>query len=156
MRTAGTETPGVMRTVDMMRCLKNVRKPFKSVLGSRKGQEGFSLIEVLVGVAILGVVGVAFLSALSSGYLALVLADENTMAEALTRTEFEDIRSIPFDADAVGYSDAKLGYDIDVSVVDVADSGSPSPIQKWTVSVSHSGSEVLTTSTYKVDPNRNL
>ncbi|OGO02824.1 MAG: hypothetical protein A2Y72_00230 [Chloroflexi bacterium RBG_13_53_26] len=140
----------------MMRCLKNLRKPFKGILGSRKEQEGYSLIEVLVGVAILGVVGVGFLSALSSGYLALILADEKTMAEALTRTEFEDIRSLPFDADAVGYTDTELGYDIVVSVVNVDDSGSPSPIQKWTVSVSHDGSEVLTTSSYKVDPNRNL
>ena len=87
MRVARSETLGGTRTVDMMRCLKNLRKPFKGILGSRKEQEGYSLIEVLVGVAILGVVGVGFLSALSSGYLALILADEKTMAEALTRTE---------------------------------------------------------------------
>jgi type II secretory pathway pseudopilin PulG len=115
------------------------------------------LIEVIVAVAIIGVVAVAFLSALTSGYMALVLADENTMAESLTRTEFERIRQAAYPVSGYELPDALPGYDVTVTVSAV--DGSDSPIQLVTVEVRHGDVDdapLLTTSTYKVDPNKNL
>ncbi len=113
------------------------------------------LIEVIVAVAILGVVAVGFLSALSSGYLALVLADENTVAESLTRSEFERIRQSSYPVADYQRNNALPGYDLTVDVADV-EGGGTSPIQSVTVEVRHQDELVLTTSSYKVDPNKNL
>jgi type II secretory pathway pseudopilin PulG len=112
------------------------------------------LIEVVVAVAILGVVAVGFLSALSSGYLALVLADENTVAESLTRSEFERIRQASYPVADYQRNNALPGYDLAIDAANV--NGGDSPIQSVTVEVRHQGELVLTTSTYKVDPNKNL
>lgn len=132
-----------------------------------RGQKGFSLVEVLVAVAILAVIGVAFLSALTTGYLALVLADEDTVAESLTRTEFENIRNADYPivlpdsgAGIVGnypaHRDVVGGlYSVDIEVGALGDPTQESPMQLITVRISHQGELVLTTETYKVDPNRN-
>jgi prepilin-type N-terminal cleavage/methylation domain-containing protein len=134
-----------------------------------KGQRGYTLVEVIVAVAIVGVIAVAFLSALTSGYLALALADENTVAESLTRTEFERIRDADYpivlpdpDAGIVGnyprHRDV-LGelYDVDIDVVPPVDpTAEERPMQLVTVVVSHQGEIVLTTETYKADPRKGV
>jgi type II secretory pathway pseudopilin PulG len=61
------------------------------------GQEGQGLIEVLIAVAILGIVAVAFLSALATSSSALIMADERTIAESLTRSELEYIKNSAYD-----------------------------------------------------------
>ena len=69
---------------------KGRRSPFV------RGQRGFVLIEVLVSIAIFGVISVGFLSALVAGYHGVVVAHDVTMAESLTRTTFENVRNAPF------------------------------------------------------------
>lgn len=59
----------------------------------RGNSRGFTLIEVLIALAILGIVAVAFLSALTTASTALILADERTTAESLTRTQLEYVKS---------------------------------------------------------------
>jgi len=81
------------------------------------GQSGQSLIEVLVALAILGVVMVAFLTALTTGYLTVVVADKDTRAESLTRTQFEIIRNTP-------YSDNVSRFLAAVAAVPVPNKGS--------------------------------
>jgi prepilin-type N-terminal cleavage/methylation domain-containing protein len=122
--------------------------------GLKGGQRGYTLVEVIVAVAIVGIIAVAFLSALTSGYLALVLADENTVAESLTRTEFERVREAAYPVAGYDRPDALPGYDVAVLTANVDESDSP--IQLITVEVRHDGELLLTTSSYKVDPNKNL
>ena len=58
-----------------------------------KKQNGFSTVEVLLAIALLGVVAVAYLSALSTSSKALMLADEQATAESLSRAQLEYIKN---------------------------------------------------------------
>jgi len=133
-----------------------------------RDQRGWSLVEVLVAVAILAVIGVAFLSALSTGYMALVIADEDTVAESLTRTEFESIKNAGYPIRLVAENpNPALSeflshrsvlndlYAVDIEIAELADESQERPVQIITVHISHQGERVLSTQTYKVDPNRN-
>jgi len=57
------------------------------------GQKGTTLIEVLIAIAILGMISVPFLTALSTSSRALIVADERTTAESLVRGEIEYVKS---------------------------------------------------------------
>ena len=61
-----------------------------------RDQKGQSLIEVLIALAILGIVAVTFLIALTTSSTAIIIADERTTAESLARSELEYVKSQPF------------------------------------------------------------
>ena len=132
-----------------------------------QGQKGQSLIEVLVALAILGVVAVAFLTALTTGSTAIIIADERTTAESLARSELEYIKNSDYDADnnPPQYTeDPSLSYPADYSIsieairLDPYGDGTDNDdgIQKITVKVYHNATPnpedlILITSTYKVN-----
>ena len=58
-----------------------------------KGEKGFSLMEVALAIALLGVVAIAYLGALATGSRAIMIADERATAESLARTHIEYVRS---------------------------------------------------------------
>jgi len=62
----------------------------------RGNSRGVTLIEVLIAVAILGLVAVAFLSALATASTAIIIADERSTAESLARSELEYVKSQDF------------------------------------------------------------
>ena len=77
-----------------MRELADWRKwMLKAKLKSKGGQKGLTLIEVLIALAILAIAAVAFLTALTTGSGALIIADERTTAESLARTQLEYVKS---------------------------------------------------------------
>lgn len=53
---------------------------------------GFTFIEVLLAVAILGVIGIAFMSALATASSVLIIGDERTTAESLVRRQLEYVK----------------------------------------------------------------
>jgi prepilin-type N-terminal cleavage/methylation domain-containing protein len=55
----------------------------------KKEQRGFTFIEVLVGVAIMGMIVAAFMLALVTAFKANTLADIRTTADALARAQME-------------------------------------------------------------------
>ena len=67
---------------------------------------GFSLIEVIIAPAPLGIIGVAFLGALSTASKALFTADERTSAESLARSQMEYIKNSEY----IDYSVPDHGY----------------------------------------------
>jgi hypothetical protein len=126
---------------------------------SRGGQ---NLMEVLIAVAILGVVAVAFLSALGTTSTAIIVADERTTAESLTRSELEYIKNSPYDAtnNPPQYSmdpdlDIPDGYDVVLGCarLDPEDDGygDDDGIQRITVEVYHQGNLTLSTADYKTN-----
>lgn len=69
-----------------------------------KGEKGFSLMEVALAMALLGIVAVAFLGALATGSRAIFIADERATAESLARTQMEFVRSQEYDAAPWNYT----------------------------------------------------
>jgi len=58
-----------------------------------KGEKGFSLMEVALAIALLGVVAITYISALATGTRAVMIADERATAESLARAQIEYARS---------------------------------------------------------------
>ena len=142
-----------------------------------RNQKGLTLIEVLIAIAILGMIAVPFLTALSTSSRALIIADERTTAESLVRSEMEYIKNSPYNSTGFSYEIpatpdnpppwdsshdlddyyADAGYSVNVTGVPInSTTGAALPsgdknIQNITVQVYHGAKLVLTTSTYKVD-----
>ncbi len=123
-------------------------------------------MEVLIALAIFGVVVVAFLSALATGSQAIIVADEQTTAESLARSELEYVKNSAYDNinNPPQYSldpaiDIPDGYNIEMEAIrlDPEDDGieDDDGIQKITVEVYHQDSPtpslILSTSGYKVN-----
>ena len=56
-------------------------------------ERGITLMETIVGMAVLGLIGVGFMSALASTFRATEINDEKVVAENLIRTQLEYLRS---------------------------------------------------------------
>ena len=57
-----------------------------------RGQKGFLLIEILVGLALLGIITVAFLNGLSATAKGVSLSQERVSAESLAKSQIEYIK----------------------------------------------------------------
>lgn len=115
---------------------------------------GLTLIETVVALAILGMVSVTFLGALTSTSQSAFIADERTTAESLARSQMEQVKAAEYVYGATGYPPAPLpeGEDyINYSVVITAAAlNNPDVgIQKITVSVNHSVKTVFVLEGYK-------
>jgi len=113
------------------------------------GQKGTTLIEVLIAIALLGMIAVPFLTALSTSSRALIIADERTTAESLIRSEIEYVRSQEYNATGnyTDIADADIPVGFDVYLANVTELGLG--LQEITVTVKRDGEVVLITSTYK-------
>jgi prepilin-type N-terminal cleavage/methylation domain-containing protein len=121
-----------------------------------KNEKGFSLLEVLVALGLMGVIAVAFLAGIASSSRAVLVADEKTTAESLARSQMEYVKEI-------SYVDGAATYDTDPELVadmpegfGVSTSAQPlnSPddgIQKIMVTISYNSEPVTTLEDYKVD-----
>ena len=70
-----------------------------------KGEKGFSLVEVMIAVLLLGIVSVALLSAVGTATKAVFVADGQASGESLARSEMEYVKS-------QGYSTAPWSYEL--------------------------------------------
>lgn len=111
-----------------------------------KSEKGFSLLEVMLAIALLGVIIAALMSALSTGSIAVFVADERATAESLAKSQMEYIRNQNYDASNDPPAYAKLtvippSYDISVAAerLDPKEDGTSTDdgLQKITVTVQH-------------------
>lgn len=122
-----------------------------------KQEKGFSLIEVILAIALLGVVAIAFLSALAGGSKAIFIADERATAESLARAQMEYVRNQEYDAENDPPVYAKIpypdGYEIDLIPVRLDPNGDGTDtddgIQSISVVIKHHGKEIFTLEGYR-------
>jgi len=62
-----------------------------------KKERGFTLIEVIIAVALLGIIAIAFLGGLATASRAIFIADERATAESLARTEMEYVKNCDYE-----------------------------------------------------------
>lgn len=115
-----------------------------------KGQIGFSLIEVLIAMALLSIICVPFLGALDFSSKVLFLTNEKQTARSIAEMQLEQIKSQtwninydPMDEIAANYP----GYEVDIQT-----SFPRSPdinIQRIEISVFHGDKSVFTIVSYK-------
>jgi len=89
----------------------------------RGRSRGFSLIEVVIAIALIGIIGAAILSALSTASLALIIADQRATAESLARSQMEYVKNqLYIDYSKPGHEEYDVmaggseNYDIDMTV----------------------------------------
>ena len=126
-----------------------------------KNEKGFALIEVIIAIALLGIIGIAFLGALSTASKALFLADERATAESLARSQMEYVKIQDYAAtnDPPQYSllsNIPDNYTIAITPERLDPNGdgtgNDDGIQKITVTVGHlSKPSVIILEDYKVD-----
>ena len=119
-------------------------------------ESGMAFLETLVALALLGIIAIVFLSGLATTIKANVIADEQTTAESLGRSQMEWAKQADYIYDAAGYSPASIpdsedyaGYAATITAepLDNPDEG----IQKITVTVTRNEEDLLTLEGYKVD-----
>lgn len=106
--------------------------PLKGKFKLFQEQKGFTLIEVLVAVGILAAIGVVFMTSLGTAYRSVGVLDEQTQAEALARSQIEDIKDSAWltDGQYPGTIDLPPQYSIVISV-DEAVTGEHNPSTWW-------------------------
>lgn len=155
---------------DKEKCfLRGVKESLPSWFTSAKGSSrGFTLIEVLITMALVGIIAIAFLGGLTTASRAVLTADVRTTAESMAKTqmesvktgyiyyneadheEYETIGEYPYAVELVVEPiNPSTGepYNVDETGVFLGDDG----IQKITVIVSHDGKEVFTLEGYNID-----
>ena len=122
-----------------------------SKLNLIRGEEGFSLVESLVAVAIMGTAVVTLVIALATGSIAISENDQEVVVQSLARSQLEYTKGYTYDPDATTYPAVATppGYTISVGVSSVP--ATNSNIQKISANISRDGDLILTIEDYKVD-----
>lgn len=142
----------------------------------RVNSKGASLIEVLIGLALLGLVAGAFIGGLSTAFKSNIIADERSTAQSLAQSQMEYVKSQDYSSAPAGGDATYLKIDLSENpyyfvksinhagdtVNDIkgvpwdTENGQLSTnndegIQKVTIIVQHSDKGVFTLEDYKVD-----
>ena len=112
-----------------------------------KGEKGFSLLETVIALALLGIIGVAFLSGLATTSRARTTADERSGAKILVETYMENVKKMEYSSSYnITAPDEFAGYSVNLTVENERNMD----IQRLTVTVWHHGRNVLALESYKV------
>jgi prepilin-type N-terminal cleavage/methylation domain-containing protein len=153
------------------------RKPGKALRGN---SGGFTLIEVLIALALFAIIAIVFAGGLATASRAVMIADVRTRAESLARTQMESVKEQDYgeapDGGVYNYtkiSDIPENYSIcslnRASPPSVVNCGPSDPVlgipwdsetdtavdeddglQKITLVIKHEGREIITLEGYKV------
>lgn len=132
------------------------------VMKVKNSQKGFLLIEILVGLALMGIIAVGFTNGLSTTFKGVAVSQERVTAESLAKSQIEYIKvqdyipvaeydpvtncyeliDIPADLDAAGYTVEITSPEVIISEV--------IELQSVTVVVKRNGEGKMSISVYRV------
>lgn len=123
---------------------------------STGGESGMALIESMVALVLVSTIVIASLSGLATASRATFIADEQSTAESLARSQMEWVKKSAYVSSTANYTAATIpsgsdytGYSVNITAASLnnPDDG----IQKITVTVGHYGKQVLSLDGYKVN-----
>ena len=114
--------------------MKNPKDIVKILCTALKSQAGMTLAETLVAIAILGVSGAVFATALSTGSIAVNNQDSIATAQALAQTQLEVVQNAVYDSTGSSYTAIPAPANYTVSIASSTSIYSSVNIQKITVS----------------------
>jgi prepilin-type N-terminal cleavage/methylation domain-containing protein len=109
---------------------------------------GFTLIEVLIALALFAIIGIVFAGGLATASRAVLIADVRTNAESLARTEMEYVKTQEYSAGNWSYVVTHLES---ICTPDCPSWWTTNPAQEITVTVRHEDRRVITLVGYKID-----
>lgn len=114
-------------------------------------QKGETLVGTLIAIAILGIIGTAFMAALANAYLSRGIVQEQATAEELARKQLEQAQTLSYQPAPYNYPTvaAPSGYAVTAEALPL--SGLDGNIQKIKVAVSKQGRTLLVVEDYKVN-----
>jgi type II secretory pathway pseudopilin PulG len=129
-----------------------------TMLGSGifKGSElGQTLTEVLVALAILAAVGVAFLAGMQTSSKSVIISQQSVTAENLAKSQIEDTKLQAYVVAATSYPTITIPPDLvaqgySITVVAIPKQSPDKGEQRITVTVSQNGQTLFTLAGYKV------
>ena len=92
----------------MLRKMKKIKLSNKVTKALRGSSKGVTLIELLIALALFGIIAIAFAGGLNTASRAVLTADVRTNAESLVRTQMEYIKSQHYNDELV---DGEATYD---------------------------------------------
>jgi prepilin-type N-terminal cleavage/methylation domain-containing protein len=109
-------------------------------------KNGFSLVEVLIAIMLLGLVGGGFMAALANSSRYTLNADVHATAESIARSQMESIKDQDYETDFAQYDPivVPVGWEIEIDGVQKGNG-----LQKIVVTVKHKDVEVLFLEGYK-------
>jgi prepilin-type N-terminal cleavage/methylation domain-containing protein len=118
------------------------------------GQGGFSMVEIIISIAILSTTSVALVGAMSTGYLGYRTAERDMTALRLAMHQLEHVKCCedfrPTGSDYPPFPGFPPEYEIVTQSSPILDR-EPLTLQRVTVTVSYEGTTMITISDYKAD-----
>jgi prepilin-type N-terminal cleavage/methylation domain-containing protein len=123
-----------------------------------KNQQGFSMLEVLISLALIGIVVAGILSALATSSRATITNDVQTTAQNLAEGQIEYMRNQLYSSSNPPeyqiLADVPAGYNVNCNAIRLDPDGDGSEdddgLQKITVTVSFNGVTATTVEAYRV------
>jgi prepilin-type N-terminal cleavage/methylation domain-containing protein len=124
-----------------------------SKVGRMKSEKGFSLIEILIALAIIGIVAVGYLSALTTSTRTAIFTDQKDTARILAQSQMEHVKQMPWPTSIPPtFTPAVIPADYPgyTATIDAENVNYDSAIEKITVTIRSNGKVITTLEDYKV------
>jgi type II secretory pathway pseudopilin PulG len=113
-----------------------------------KKEKGFTSLETIVAVALIGLISAAFMNSLTTACDAFLTVDSETTARNLAESQMESVKGQVY---SDNYTPVSVPAEYSGYTVEIVASQLRTDIQQVTVSVDRGGEEIITLHSYKMN-----